>query len=94
MSKSPAATDPAFLSARELLAAFRSRTLSPVEALDAVLARLAADNPTLNAFQVAVPAKVVLGLLLVGTSMPFVAGWLGTQLQEDVRSALQSLRIA
>jgi aspartyl-tRNA(Asn)/glutamyl-tRNA(Gln) amidotransferase subunit A len=50
MSKKPAATDPAFLSARELLAAFRARTLSPVEALDAVLARLAADNPTLNAF--------------------------------------------
>jgi flagellar biosynthetic protein FliR len=50
--------------------------------------------PTLNAFQVAIPAKVVLGLVLIGASMPFVAGWLGTQLQEDVRSALQSLRIA
>jgi aspartyl-tRNA(Asn)/glutamyl-tRNA(Gln) amidotransferase subunit A len=50
MPASPTAADPAFLSARELLAGFRARTLSPVEALDAVLARLAADNPTLNAF--------------------------------------------
>src|SRR5260221_4313890 len=50
MSASPTATDPAFLSARELLAGFRARSLSPVEALEAVLARLAADNPTLNAF--------------------------------------------
>lgn len=49
--------------------------------------------PTLNAFQVAVPAKVVLGLLLVGASMPFVAGWLGTELQNDVRLALDTLRL-
>src|SRR5882724_11432585 len=50
MSPSPTAIDPAFLSARELLACFRARTLSPVEALEAVLARLDADNPALNAF--------------------------------------------
>ena len=49
--------------------------------------------PTLNAFQVAVPAKVVLGLLLVGASMPFVAGWLGSELQTDVRQALETLRV-
>jgi flagellar biosynthetic protein FliR len=49
--------------------------------------------PTLNAFQVAVPAKVVLGLLLVGASMPFVAGWLSTELQNDVRTALDTLRL-
>src|SRR5947209_7970960 len=50
MSPIPTATDPAFLTARALLAAYRARTLSPVEALDSVLARLAADNPALNAF--------------------------------------------
>ncbi|WCB91397.1 Flagellar biosynthetic protein FliR [Baekduia alba] len=50
--------------------------------------------PTLNAFQVAVPAKVVLGLLLVGASMPFVAGWLATELQTDVGQALQTLKLA
>jgi flagellar biosynthetic protein FliR len=61
---------------------------------DAAFGMVTRVVPTLNAFQVAIPAKVVLGLVLIGASMPFVAGWLGTQLQEDVRSALQSLRIA
>jgi flagellar biosynthesis protein FliR len=60
---------------------------------DAAFGMVTRVVPTLNAFQVAVPAKVVLGLLLIGASMPFVAGWLGTELQADVRTALESLRI-
>jgi flagellar biosynthetic protein FliR len=35
----------------------------------------------------------VLGLTLVGASMPFVAGWLATELQADVRTALETLRV-
>jgi flagellar biosynthesis protein FliR len=61
---------------------------------DAAFGMVTRVVPTLNAFQVAVPAKVVLGLMLVGASMPFVAGWLATELQNDVRIALDSLRIA
>ena len=38
------------LSATELLAAYRARTLSPVEAARAVLARIAELNPVLNCF--------------------------------------------
>jgi flagellar biosynthesis protein FliR len=49
--------------------------------------------PTLSPFQVAVPAKVVLGLVLIGASMPFVANWLGGQLQTDVGQALQTLKL-
>lgn len=60
---------------------------------DAAFGMVTRVVPTLNAFQVAVPAKVVLGLLLVGASMPFVANWLQTSLQDDVRSALLTLRI-
>jgi flagellar biosynthetic protein FliR len=60
---------------------------------DAAFGMVTRVVPTLNAFQVAVPAKVVLGLLLVGTSMPFVANWLGAELQTDVRMALDTLRI-
>jgi flagellar biosynthesis protein FliR len=60
---------------------------------DAAFGMVTRVVPTLNAFQVAVPAKVVLGLLLVGTSMPFVANWLGTELQGDVRQALDTLRV-
>lgn len=39
-----------YLSAVEALAHFRDRTLSPVELLDAVIARAAAVEPTVNAF--------------------------------------------
>jgi flagellar biosynthetic protein FliR len=60
---------------------------------DAAFGMVTRVVPTLNAFQVAVPAKVVLGLVLVGASMPFVAGWLATELQNDVRQALGSLRV-
>jgi aspartyl-tRNA(Asn)/glutamyl-tRNA(Gln) amidotransferase subunit A len=44
------ATDPADLSATELLAAYRAKRLSPVEAIQAVLARVEALNPVLNCF--------------------------------------------
>ena len=44
------ATDPADLSATELLAAYRARRLSPVEATRAALARVEALNPVLNCF--------------------------------------------
>ncbi|HEX5403294.1 MAG TPA: amidase [Pseudonocardiaceae bacterium] len=44
--------DPAELTAIELLAAYRTGDLSPVEACDAVLARIADADPVLNAFRV------------------------------------------
>jgi flagellar biosynthesis protein FliR len=49
--------------------------------------------PQLNVFAVGFPAKVVVGLLLVGATMPFVAGWLTSELQRDVGSALDTLRV-
>ncbi|WP_354699815.1 Flagellar biosynthetic protein FliR [Paraconexibacter sp. AEG42_29] len=50
--------------------------------------------PQLNVFQVGFPAKVLVGLLLIGVSLPFVAGWLADELQRDVSAALATLRIA
>jgi flagellar biosynthetic protein FliR len=50
--------------------------------------------PQLNVFQVGLPAKVVIGLVLVGATMPFVAGWIADQLQADVGAALETLRVA
>jgi flagellar biosynthetic protein FliR len=49
--------------------------------------------PQLNVFQVGLPAKVVIGLLLIGATMPFVAGWIGQQLQADIGAALETLRV-
>ncbi len=50
--------------------------------------------PQLNVFAVGFPAKVVVGLLLVTATLPFVAGWIGDELQQDVGLALQALRVA
>jgi flagellar biosynthesis protein FliR len=50
--------------------------------------------PQLNVFAVGFPAKVVVGLLLVAATMPFVAGWISGELQTDVGSALQAIRVA
>lgn len=50
--------------------------------------------PQLNVFQVGFPAKVLVGLLLIGVSMPFVAGWLADELQRDVGAALATLKVA
>jgi flagellar biosynthetic protein FliR len=49
--------------------------------------------PQLNVFAVGFPAKVAVGLLLVGASMPFAAGWLSDELQRSVSTALQTLRV-
>jgi flagellar biosynthesis protein FliR len=50
--------------------------------------------PQLNVFAVGFPAKVIVGLVLVGASMPFMAGWLGDELQSSVASALHTLKVA
>jgi aspartyl-tRNA(Asn)/glutamyl-tRNA(Gln) amidotransferase subunit A len=49
------ATDPALLSAEEMLALYARRALSPVEVLQAVTERVARLNPGLNAFAVLNP---------------------------------------
>ena len=50
--------------------------------------------PQLNVFAVGFPAKVHVGLVLVGASLPFVAGWLGDELQHSVAAALHTLKVA
>jgi flagellar biosynthetic protein FliR len=48
--------------------------------------------PSLNVFAVGFPAKVLVGLLVLAASLPFVGSWAGDQLQGSVASALQMLR--
>lgn len=50
--------------------------------------------PQLNVFAVGFPAKVAVGLLLIGVSLPFAADWLATELQRSVGAALQSLKVS
>jgi flagellar biosynthesis protein FliR len=49
--------------------------------------------PQLNVFAVGFPAKVTVGLVLVGASLPFVAGWIDDELQRSVSTALRTLRV-
>lgn len=60
---------------------------------DAAFGVISRVVPQLNVFQVGFPAKVVLGLLLVGATLPFFAGWLADELQTDVGMALKTLRV-
>jgi flagellar biosynthetic protein FliR len=50
--------------------------------------------PQLNVFAVGFPAKILVGFLIVAASLPFVAGWIGNQLQQSVLQALQTLKVA
>jgi flagellar biosynthetic protein FliR len=50
--------------------------------------------PQLNVFAVGFPAKVAVALLLVGASMPFVAGWIANQMSTSVSAALGALHVA
>lgn len=50
--------------------------------------------PQMNVFAVGFPAKIVVGLMIAGISLPFVGGWIADELQTSVTDALQSLRLA
>ena len=49
--------------------------------------------PQLNVFAVGFPAKVVVGLVLMGVTLPFVATWLSDELEASVSTALQTLQV-
>ena len=50
--------------------------------------------PQLNVFSVGVPAKVLVGILLITASLPFVGGYVGDELESSVRVALGSLGVS
>lgn len=50
--------------------------------------------PQFNVFAVALPAKVVIGLLVLTASLPFAAGWIADELQRSIGGALDVLRPA
>ena len=50
--------------------------------------------PQLNVMAVGFPAKIAVGLLLIGVSLPFVAGWIAGGVQGSVSDALRTLHVA
>jgi flagellar biosynthetic protein FliR len=79
-----------FLSAIEVAAP----VLLAVIITDAAFGLVSRVMPQLNVFAVGFPAKILIGFLLIGTSLPFVAGWIGDQLTESVSAALKTLQVA
>jgi flagellar biosynthetic protein FliR len=61
---------------------------------DAAFGLVSRVVPQLNVFGVGFPAKVTIGLLLIGISLPFVSAWLGDALQGSVSDALKALKVA
>jgi len=60
---------------------------------DAAFGLVSRVMPQLNVFGVGFPAKVTIGLLLIGVSLPFVAAWLADGVQGSVSDALRSLKV-
>jgi flagellar biosynthetic protein FliR len=61
---------------------------------DAAIGVVSRVVPQLNVFAVGFPAKVAVGLVLIGVTLPFVGSWLADELQRSVAAALDSLRVA
>jgi flagellar biosynthetic protein FliR len=79
-----------FLSAMELAAP----VVLAIVITDAAFGVVSRVVPQLNVFAVGFPAKVAVGLLIIGVSLPFAAGWMADELQRSVATALQSIRMA
>ena len=61
--------------------------------VDAAFGVVSRVVPQMNIFAVGFPAKMIIGLILIGASLPFVADFMGGQVQESVRQALGTLRV-
>jgi flagellar biosynthetic protein FliR len=61
---------------------------------DAAFGLVSRVVPQLNVFGVGFPVKLIVGLVLIGVTLPYVGGWLADQVQSSVSQALQALRIA
>jgi flagellar biosynthetic protein FliR len=61
---------------------------------DAAFGLVSRVVPQLNVFAVGFPVKILVGLALLGVTLPFAAEWFQAELQASVRAALQTLRVA
>jgi flagellar biosynthetic protein FliR len=76
-----------FMSALELVAP----VVLAIVITDAAFGVVSRVVPQLNVFAVGFPAKVTVGLLIIGVALPFTAGWMADELQRSVATALTSL---
>ncbi len=60
---------------------------------DAAFGMVARAVPQVNVFSVGFPAKVLVGLLLLGATLPFTASWLADGLADSISDALRSIQV-
>jgi flagellar biosynthetic protein FliR len=89
-----AGADHAFVSIFASALQLAAPVLIAVLITDTAMGIVARIMPQLNVFAVGFPAKIAVGLLIMGVSLPFVGGWIADQVQLSVNSALQSLHVA
>jgi len=61
---------------------------------DAAFAVVSRVVPQLNVFAVGFPAKVAVAILIVGATLPFLGGWIASQISTSVGAALGALHAA
>ena len=49
--------------------------------------------PQMNIFAVGFPAKMLVGFMIIGVSLPFVSGFIADQLQLSIASAIHALKV-
>jgi flagellar biosynthetic protein FliR len=62
--------------------------------VDAAFGVVSRVVPQMNIFAVGFPAKMIVGLTLIGASLPFVSGFVADELQQSVLQALRALKVA
>ena len=68
--------------------------LIAVTITDAAFGIVSRVSPQMNVFAVGLPAKIIVALLIMGASLPFVGGYLADSLQQGIGDVLRSIRIA
>jgi flagellar biosynthesis protein FliR len=86
--------DKAFVSIFGSAIELAAPVLMAVLLTDCAMGLVARVMPQLNVFAVGFPAKIAVGLLIMGVSLPFIGGWIADQVQVSVSSALQSIHVA
>ncbi len=89
-----AGVDAAFVNVLVAAIEVAAPVLLAVMITDAAFGVVSRVMPQLNVFAVGFPAKILIGFLLIGASLPFVASWIGDQLTRSVSDALKALQVA
>lgn len=67
--------------------------LIAVTITDAAFGIVSRVSPQMNVFAVGMPAKIIVALIILGASLPFVAGFMGEALKTGISDSLKSIQV-